>query len=75
MKFKLNPLTIPRHRVRRILLARRGEVSRLARELGVSPSAVANVLKGRIVSAAILATCTERAAQLIGVTSAAEDAA
>lgn len=51
-------------RVRRTILARRGEAALLAREIGISHTSLCQVLRGRSRSARILAAAIVRAAEL-----------
>jgi len=51
-------------KIRRVLLRNRGEIGRLARQLGVTPTTVSQVLKGRAVSKRILEAAAARAAEL-----------
>lgn len=51
-------------KIRRVLLRHRGELSRLAEQLGVTRTTVSQVLRGRSVSARILQAAAARAAEL-----------
>jgi hypothetical protein len=51
-------------KVRRVLLRNRGEIRRLAEQLGVTPTTVSLVLRGRAVSKRIQEAAAARAAQL-----------
>lgn len=51
-------------KIRKVLLRHRGEISRLADQLGVTKTTVSQVLKGRAVSERILQAAAERAAEL-----------
>ena len=51
-------------KIRRVLIRNRGEIGRLARQLGVTPTTVSQVLKGRAVSKRILEAAAARAAEL-----------
>lgn len=51
--------------VRQAILSRRGEVSRLASELGVVRNLVSQVLRGRAISARVYAACEHRAAEIL----------
>jgi DNA-binding transcriptional regulator YdaS (Cro superfamily) len=51
-------------KIRRVLLRNRGEIGRLAKQLGVTPTTVSQVLKGRAVSQRIVEAAAARAAEL-----------
>jgi DNA-binding transcriptional regulator YdaS (Cro superfamily) len=51
-------------KIRRVLLRNRGEIGRLAKRLGVTPTTVSQVLKGRAVSQRIVEAAAARAAEL-----------
>jgi DNA-binding transcriptional regulator YdaS (Cro superfamily) len=51
-------------KIRRVLLRNRGEIGRLAKQLGVTPTTVSQVLKGRAVSKRILEAAAARAAEI-----------
>jgi DNA-binding LacI/PurR family transcriptional regulator len=51
-------------KIRRVLLRNRGEIRRLAQQLGVTPTTVSQVLRGRAVSKRIVEAAAARAAEL-----------
>jgi transcriptional regulator with XRE-family HTH domain len=51
-------------KIRRVLLRNRGEIGRLAKQLGVTPTTVSQVLRGRAVSKRIMEAAAARAAEL-----------
>lgn len=51
-------------KIRRTLLRHRGELARLAEQLGVTRTTVSQVLRGRAVSERILQAAAARAAEL-----------
>ena len=51
-------------KIRRVLLRNRGEIGRLAKQLGVTSTTVSQVLRGRAVSKRILEAAAARAAEL-----------
>jgi predicted transcriptional regulator len=51
-------------KIRRVFLRNRGEIGRLAKQLGVTPTAVSQILKGRAISKRILEAAAARAAEL-----------
>jgi DNA-binding LacI/PurR family transcriptional regulator len=51
-------------KIRRVLIRNRGEIRRLAKQLGVTPTTVSQVLKGRSISKRILEAAAARAAEL-----------
>jgi len=51
-------------KIRRVLIRNRGEIRRLAKQLGVTPTTVSQVLKGRSTSKRILEAAAARAAEL-----------
>lgn len=57
--------SLTRSDVRRILSRARGECSRLARDLGVSPATVHLVLKGKTTSERIMVAAEDRARLLL----------
>lgn len=57
--------TLKRHEIRKILRSKRGELARLAKDLGVARNLVSQVLKGFATSARVYSACERRAQELL----------